>query len=79
MSDELLDVDLTKWPRLLVGGKPGLRCPGCDEPPHLVIGAARAFCGELDCPVLMFDPRLTDGQLDEADLIHLWTGAAFFV
>lgn len=63
------------------GGSPtvietGLRCPGCDEPPQLVVTPEHAFCGELDCPVLMFDPRLTDGQLDEADVIRLWTGHA---
>jgi len=31
------------------------RCPGCDQPPRMVIGDRQAFCGNDDCQVFAWD------------------------
>lgn len=50
-----------------MSGQPiGLNCPGCGEPPELLIGDRQAFCGNDDCRLLMWDPAKTlDEMLDE--------------
>ena len=39
----------------------GMRCHGCGQPPAFVIQPAgtQAFCGNDDCPILMWDPTLS--------------------
>lgn len=36
-------------------------CPGCGGMPRLVVANSQAFCGDDDCGVFVWDPRLPDG------------------
>lgn len=43
----------------------GLNCPGCGEPPRMVLpGGNQAFCGNTDsCRILMWDPTQTRAEM----------------
>ena len=45
----------------------GLRCPGCDQPPALVLDAGhQCFCGNTEsCRVVMWDSTKTLAELAE--------------
>lgn len=51
----------------------GLNCPGCSEPPMLLMGGGtQAFCGTDDCPFFTWDPTKTRAELNaEAEVIDL--------
>ena len=36
-------------------------CPACDARPMFTLSHSQAFCGNPDCPCLMWDPRLPGG------------------
>jgi hypothetical protein len=43
----------------------GLICPGCSEPPFLLMGGGtQAFCGTDDCPFFTWDPTKTLAELN---------------
>lgn len=40
------------------------RCPGCDQPPALVLDdGGQSFCGNDDCHVFTWDARMTLPEL----------------
>jgi len=48
-----------------MGEPSGLRCPGCGEPPVLLMGGGtQAFCGTDDCPWWTWDPTKTLAELN---------------
>ena len=43
----------------------GLDCPGCGEPPMMLMGGGtQAFCGTDDCPWFTWDPTKTLAELN---------------
>jgi hypothetical protein len=50
-----------------MGEPAGLTCPGCGEPPVLLLGGGtQAFCGTDDCPWFTWDPTKTLSELNAA-------------
>jgi hypothetical protein len=47
-------------------GEPvGLHCPGCGEPPVLLMGGGtQAFCETDDCPFFTWNPTMTMAELN---------------
>ena len=46
-----------------MSGQPvGLYCPVCEQSAVIVVSEAQAFCGNDECVVLAWDPRLTREQ-----------------
>jgi hypothetical protein len=41
----------------------GLHCPGCGEPPRMLIGGNQAFCDTDGCCFLMWDPAQTRAEM----------------
>ena len=50
---------------------PDYRCRVCGTPAALIISDRQAFCGDEDCPCLMFHPGRVDGGLSNAATVDL--------
>jgi len=42
----------------------GLACPGCGNPPVMLVGENQAFCGTDGCPWFTWDPARTLAELN---------------
>lgn len=51
-----------------MNGEPaGLSCPGCEQPPFAVMGGGtQAFCGNISCSILTWNPAMTLEELADS-------------
>lgn len=45
------------------GEAAGLSCPGCGQDAEFTLPPGQAFCGNENCHVFIWDPRLTGAEL----------------
>lgn len=51
----------------------GLHCPGCKQPPCMMIGDTTAFCGNEECNIISWNPTATREQLGASPhFIRMW-------